>query len=213
MPKGSQIPKRGLRAPLRNVDALGAGLTDQMVRDGLAEAYRLLDLIDTTLLGGINVRLADLVELANLSSMLGNLVATAIVNSSGGVFARAGAHKYQDLRANHSSASNVEIKIALEDNKPKGHLAKAGYYLTVRYVLGNNDGTWDSKKRGRVVWIWEIRFGHLKESDFAISNTAGDSGKTAVVTTEGMKKLRLIYFDQDLCPYKRIGEYLHKYGR
>ena len=32
--------------------------------------------------------------------------------------------------------------MALEKNSPKGHLAKAGFYLTYRYVLTDKDGTY-----------------------------------------------------------------------
>jgi len=200
---------RGLRAPLRNVDALGAGLTAGMLSEGIAEAYRLIDAIDSTL----GVHLSELVELANLSAMLGNLVATGIVRASGGAFTRAGAHKYQDLRAAAAHAKNIEIKVALEKNRPKGHLAKAGHYLCVRYVLCSSGGEYIRKERGPVPWIWEIRFGYLDDSDFAISNTAGDSGKTAVVTSNGMRKLRLIYFDEDLSPVARVSEFLRDYGQ
>lgn len=179
-----------------------------MLLDGVAEAYRMIDSIDATL----GVHLAELVELANLSSMIGNLVATGIVRASGGVFSRAGAHKYQDLRSTAPGGNNIEIKVALEQNKPKGHLPKAGHYLTVRYVLADRGGNYDRKTRGLVPWIWEVRFGHLMLSDFAVSNTAGDSGKTAVVTSAGMKKLRLVYFDAARCPVVRVEQFLRDYG-
>jgi hypothetical protein len=203
---------RQLRSPLRNPEALGAGLNERILREGAKEAYRLLDTLDETLLSSHKVRLSEIVELANLSSIIGNLLALGIVKKSGGVFDRAGAHKYQDLRASpkHPGASNVEIKIALGTNRPKGHLAKEGYYLTCRYVLADEEGR--SGAEGPVVWIWELRFGHLKKDHFALSNTPGDSGKTAVVNTEGMKRLRLVYFDEQLCPYARIERYLTEYG-
>ena len=52
---------------------------------------------------------------------------SAIVKASNGVFRKNGPHKYPDLLADRLDAANVEIKVALEDNKPKGHLAKPGF--------------------------------------------------------------------------------------
>ncbi len=34
------------------------------------------------------------------------------------------------------------------------------------------------------MWFWEVKVGDIRVEDFAISNTEGDSGKTAVVRTE-----------------------------
>jgi hypothetical protein len=45
-----------------------------------------------------------------------------------------------------------------------------------------------------------VRFGHLENHHFNVSNTAGDSGKTAVVNGEGMKALRIVYEDRQLMP-------------
>jgi len=107
------------------------------------------------------------------------------------------------MRLDHPApgSPHVEIKMSLEDNTPKGHLPKEGYYLTCRYVLGGADGSYERGHRGGVAWIWEIRFGHLEERHFNSSNTPGDSGKTAVVNMEGMKRLRRLYFDAALCPF------------
>ena len=127
---------------------------------------------------------------------------------------------YPDLVAVKDGLQNVEIKMALEANTPKGHLAKEGYYLTSRYVLLNEDGTLTpntkephphkpDKERvvrvGTIPCIWEVRFGWLDFSDFNTSNTAGDSGKTAVVNAAGMKKLSVVYCDLDACPLPKNG--------
>ncbi len=93
------------------------------------------------------------------------------------------------------------MKVSLETNNPKGHLAKVGQFLTCRYVLGKEDGSYTIGQRGDVVWLWEIRFGYLEAKHFNISNTAGDSGKTAVVNADGMRQLRPVFFDKDRCPY------------
>lgn len=193
-------------------EALSCGLEGATLVEGVNSAYRVLDTIDAPLRKEADMRLAKVVELANLSSMLGNILAGGIVRSSGEKFRRADPHKYQDLRAVTDDARNVEIKVALETNKPKGHLAKPGDYLTFRYVLGDSDGRFTPGTRGDTVWIWEIRCGHLDDEDFSESNTDGDSGKTAVVTTAGIKKLRLVYCDSRFMPFKREGHYWNHYG-
>ncbi len=91
---------------------------------------------------------------------------------------------------------------AKAERVPKGHLAKAGIYLTFRYVLLTTSG-FDRSRRGDIVAIWEARCGTLLESDFSLSNTEGDSGKTAVIKSEALRRMSLVYFDQPLCPYKR----------
>ena len=182
---------------------LACGLTQGMVVAGIDYLYATLDRLDATLIQAGSPRMAQLVELANLSSMLGNLLATGIVRNSDGVFDRAGPHKYQDLRATgkHSDHRHIEVKVSLETNKPKAHLAKPGDYLTCRYVLGDEKGRFDLSQRGDVVWIWEVRFGHLDIPHFNISNTEGDSGKTAVVNASGMDALKIVFFDERFCPY------------
>jgi hypothetical protein len=194
-----------------NTDVLApAGLTVEMLISGIEYTYGILDAVDSTLLSRGAERFAKMVELANLASMIGNLLRYGIVNAAGGVFLASGAHKYQDLRANPASgvhAENVEIKLALETNQPKGHLSKPGYYLTCRYVLCNEKGLYTPGKenRGQVAHIWELRFGWLDEGDFNVSNTEGDSGKTAVVKAAGLRKLAVIYCDLNICPYSSRG--------
>jgi DNA-binding XRE family transcriptional regulator len=95
-----------------------AGLTAEMVQGGIAYSYRILDAIDQTLLSSNTTRIAKMVELANLSSMLGN-----------------------------------------------------------------------------------------------ISNTAGDSGKTAVINAEGMRSLTVVYCDLDRSPYSRMSRSYREYEK
>ncbi len=198
---------------LRNNALAASGLTIRMLADGIASTYRTLDAVDKTLLDMGNTRLSTMVELANLSSMLGNLLASGIANASNAVFRRNGPHKYPDLLANRLDAADVEIKIALEDNKPKGHLAKPGFYLTCRYVLGDTSGNFvrGVGSRGAVVWIWELRAGLLGMEHFNLSNTAGDSGKTAVVNAQGMERLQVVYCDLSLFPGSRSGRIFREY--
>ena len=123
-----------------------AGITRTMLQAAVRDVYSTLDTIDNALLGHGAGRLTSIVELANLSAMLGNVLANALVGASNGIFRRSGPHKYQDLRPAVDSAEPIEIKVALEKNRPKGHLPKGGHYLVARYVLGNPDGSYT---RGR----------------------------------------------------------------
>ncbi len=188
---------------------LECGITQQMIAAGIDYLYSTLDRLDATLIDAGSPRMSQLIELANLSSMLGNLLATGIVRNSDGVFERAGPHKYQDLRATgkHCDHRHIEVKVSLETNNPKAHLAKVGDYLTCRYVLGDAAATFVPDKRGDVVWLWEVRFGRLELPHFNISNTDGDSGKTAVVNAAGMEALKVVYFDGRFCPYSPKSKY------
>jgi hypothetical protein len=104
------------------------------------------------------------------------------------------------LPSEKNLGAGIEIKVALGKNKPKGHLAKPGIYLTFRYVLITSDG-FDRLNRGDIVPIWEARCGFLSKNDFSLSNTEGDSGKTAVITTTAFRRMSLVYFEPALCPY------------
>jgi transcriptional regulator with XRE-family HTH domain len=181
------------------------GLSGETVAAAIDDAYHTLDLLDQQLVDSGAAPFSRLVELANLSSMIGNILGGAIARRSADLYERSGPHKYQDLRST-TGGEHIEIKTALESNKPKGHLSKAGYYLTFRYVLGGTDGAFVSGRdnRGEVVQVWEVRFGYLSEADFDESNTPGDSGKTAVVKTEVLKSMERVYFDPAFFPMARL---------
>jgi len=178
------------------------GLTPDMLKAASDSVYNTLEAIDSALVDRGTDRLADIVELANLSSMLGNMLRAGIAQSSRGTYLSNGPHKHPDLLHRDNPDQNIEIKVALEDNQPKGHLAKPGIHLTCHYVLCDHLGSFTPGKEGRgnVVRVWMLRVGRLVESDFNISNTEGDSGKTAVVNAQGMAKLEPVYFDPACCP-------------
>lgn len=180
------------------------GLTVADIGAGIRYTYEILDSIDLKLIEGGGDPLAGLVELANLSAIVGNLYRGGVVRSSGGRFTANLPHTYPDLLGKGSGCKDIEIKVALEKNKPKGHLIKPGPHITVRYVLGEADGLYIRGKgyRGKVVWIWEVRVGELCDGDFNFSNTEGDSGKTAVINAKGMDSLRVIFRDPKFSPYK-----------
>ena len=183
------------------------GLRASVVRDAIQFTHRVLDMIDASLVEATSSRLTSLIELANFSAIIGNLFRSGIANSSGGAFTANSPHTFPDLLATNPSGKNIEIKVALEKNNPKGHLVKPGPHITVRYVLANARGEYrkGNPNRGDVAWIWEVRVGVLEESHFNFSNTEGDSGKTAVINALGMTALAPVFVDIAKCPYSANG--------
>lgn len=181
------------------------GLDMATLRAGIDHCHQTLDTIDFQLeLHGARP-IGRLVELANLSSMIGNILAEGIAANSDGLYTRNTPHAYPDLLPKKRGSVPLEVKISLETNKPKGHLPKAGAYLTFRYVLGDKDGVFErgTANRGDTAYIWEAKTGILTMEDFDLSNTAGDSGKTAVVKTEAFNRMALVYFNPTYMAYAR----------
>ncbi len=179
------------------------GLDSTCILKTIQNCYRTLDTIDRQLLATGSPPISGILELANLSSMVGNLVCASLVEASNGLYVRNKPHHYPDLLPLKKPGIDLELKMALETNRPKGHLPKSGHYITFRYVLGDRLGNFTKGKdnRGDTVWIWEIRAGSLTEDDFDISNTQGDSGKTAVIKTKVFNSMPFLYFDSSLLPY------------
>lgn len=192
---------------LRNLNSLlrFTGMTGENLIGAISSCYQTLDLIDEQLIEKDSPPIAHLVELANLSSMIGNIIGAGLAEHSNGLYKRNRPHTYPDLLPVGEGAVNLELKVALEKNKPKGHLPKPGTYITFRYVLGTKYGEYIKGKdqRGDTVWIWEVKVGNLTENDFSCSNTEGDSGKTAVIKTEVLNGMSLVYYAPDLLPYRR----------
>lgn len=201
------IPRRLNPNVLRGEEALQdlCGLPGLVILEAIEYVYDTFDLIDSELVARGSEPLASLVELANLSSMIGNLLGAGIAKASEGKYIRNRPHAFPDLVPQASGLPELEIKTALETNSPKGHLAKPGVYLTFRYVLGANDGSYSKGKenRGQTAWLWEVRVGRLEVEDFSISNTDGDSGKTAVIRTESFKGMTPILQEDRFNPYSR----------
>ena len=191
------------------------GLSIPIIRSAVEHSHEILDQIDNTLVESGAGQLSDLVELANLSAIVGNIFRSGVVRSSEGKFESNTPHTFPDILGVAQGCSDIEIKVALETNQPKGHLAKPGAHLTVRYVLADEQGKYQRGKnhRGKVVWIWEVRVGLLEEQDFNTSNTEGDSGKTAVIKSSGMDKLLPVFVDLEKCPYSPKGPIIKKLQR
>jgi DNA-binding XRE family transcriptional regulator len=190
---------------IRNESGLykNTGLDSNMLIEAINHCYHTVDIIDKQLIANNSPRLANLVELANLSSIIGNLLGAGIAMASNGLYKRNKPHSYPDLLPQGKQAKDLELKVALETNKPKGHLPKEGFYITFRYILGDEKGNYNRGKdnRGNVIWIWEVKVGYVSENDFSISNTEGDSGKTAVINTNCFNSMPLVFFDNSLLPY------------
>lgn len=203
-----------------NEQALAAiGLGHAQLADSIRGTYGLLDRIDATLMSDGVDPLCQIVELANLSSMIGNIIGAELARHSNGLYRRNGPHRYPDLLAVNprAVAAGIEIKMALNRNQPKGHLAKPGHYITCRYLLIDEEGNPIVEKvdryHARSVAIWEMRTGLLGMAHFNISNTDGDSGKTAVVNAAGMDELKVVYVDMVLLPGSRRGARYEAYQR
>lgn len=197
-----RTPKREY---LRNEDKLieTIGIDGNALLGAINICYQTLDAMDEQLVSKGAPPIANLVELANLSSMVGNVVGGGIADHSNGLYVRNKPHTYPDLLPQRAPAVDLELKMALETNKPKGHLPKAGTYITFRYVLGDKQGRYirGKENRGDTVWIWEVKVGTVSEDDFSCSNTAGDSGKTAVIKTNVHNKMHLVYYVPQHLPY------------
>ena len=180
-----------------------AGLGETWVSEAIEATHRTVDRIDEQLISTGSPPLREVVELANLSAIIGNLLREALARGSNGRYISNEPHTYPDLISPSGDAEGLEIKIALETNKPKGHLPKPGPHLTCRYVLADRAGNYSRQDRGNVVWIWEVRLGELSKEDFSLSNTPGDSGKTAVIKTESLDRLSCVYYDRRFLPYAK----------
>lgn len=141
--------------------------------------------------------IAEMVELANLSSMLGNFMAVGIEKFNKN-FKKNEPHTYPDLLGK-GSVKDIEIKVSLEKYKPKGHLPKVGKYLILRYVLLDENFKL-SEKRGSNIDIYEILLGDLTEADFNISSTENDSGKTASIKSSSLLNMGRVYHNRDIDP-------------
>jgi transcriptional regulator with XRE-family HTH domain len=205
------IAKNKLRKPsmgnIRNEDKLieTIGISGSVLLEAVNSCYETLDAIDEQLIDKASVPMANLVELTNLSSMIGNMVGGGLADHSNGLYVRNKPHTYPDLLPLKDPAVKLELKMALEKNPPKGHQPKPGTYITFRYILGSKMGEYvkGTKNRGNTVWIWEIKVGKITKDDFSCSNTAGDSGKTATFIAASHNKMHLVYYVPEFLPYAK----------
>ncbi len=178
-------------------------ITEEIIRGSIVHCYDTLDMIDQNLISRGVPKMSQLVELANLSSIIGNLLGAGFAEASNGFYFRNKPHTYPDLVPTNPDNPGIEIKTALVKNSPKGHQPKPGYYLTYRYCLTDENGLrTDVIDSLTTVTIWEVKFGYLNSEDFSCSNTEGDSGKTAVIRTSAFNAMPLLYLDTAIIPYR-----------
>lgn len=187
-------------------------VTEETIKGSIVHCYDTLDMIDQNLVSRGVQKMSSLVELANLSSIIGNLLGAGYAQYSNGFYIRNKPHTYPDLIATDNAHPGIEIKTALVKNSPKGHQPKPGYYLTYRYCLTDEDGARNTgeEEKWDTVTIWEVKFGLLNSDDFSCSNTEGDSGKTAVIKTSSFNNMKLLYLDTSIIPYKHSAEKPYK---
>lgn len=178
-------------------------ISKSMIKQSVLHCYKTLNMLDDTLSISKVGKFSELVELANLSSIIGNILGAGLAEYSEGIYKRNKPNSYPDLIPNCSEYKGIEIKTAFNRNCPKGHLPKEDYYLIYRYLLTDENGQCNIEDidKWNTVTIWEIRFGYLKENDFCVSNTKKDSGKTAAINISSLNNMSLLYFDPYLCPY------------
>lgn len=184
-----------------NISSDRVSITPEEIRGSIEHLYLTLDMIDKNLVDNGSQKLSSIVELANLSSIVGNLLGAGFAAHSNGFYYRNGPHRYPDLVASDTNFPGIEIKTALLKNYPKGHQPKPGYYLTYRYQLTDENGNVNGGVLDTVT-IWEVKFGYLSLDDFSCSNTEGDSGKTAVIKSQSLNNMRLLYLDPNIVPYR-----------
>jgi hypothetical protein len=177
-------------------------VTPDIIRGSISHLYSTLDIIDSNLSNNGSDKFSMLVEKANLSSVVGNIIGAGCEKYSNNRYYRNAPNTYPDLLPRNNNDHGIEIKTAIGRNAPKGHHIKSGYYLIFRYCLTGENGILSDKENQNTVTIWEVKEGFLEEDDFTYSDTRFDSGKTATIKLSSLDNLKLLYFDQMACPYK-----------
>jgi transcriptional regulator with XRE-family HTH domain len=194
------------RAHLRESSQLTAtaGLTGETVTRAIDLAYRKLDLVDAQIRGSGSRSIVGLVEASDLSSLLANLFSAGIARASNSFYVQSSPDHSSSLLPLRQGLPELDVTAALETNQPAIAEAKAGIYLTFRYVLAERDGTFTRGKdsRGDTAAVWEVRFGELREDDFRTGSTRS-AGVGARLKKEALDRMELVYYDPALLPYSR----------
>jgi hypothetical protein len=176
----------------------GSKLSNEALQVAVDNSLNQIEMFDLMMRESAGESLVSMMEMANISSMFGNFLAMNISQGEG--YIKNAPHTFPDLVAvDQKKVKDIEIKVSLERNLPKGHLPKAGEYLICRYSLVDESGVL-RQERGEHMGIYEIRFGYLGLEDFNLSSTANDSGKTATIKTESLRQMGLLYFNPLLDP-------------
>ena len=188
------------------------GLTAATVARAVEIAYRKLDLIDEQMRASGSRPIVDLVELPELSALLGNLLSAAVARASNGLYVQNGPDHSPNLLPVRQGLPELEVATALETERPAGGARKAGLHLVLRYVLTDRTGAYTrgEDSRGDTVAVWEIRFGDMSEADYTGSARANG---TARLKKEALDRMELVYYDPALLPYARATGVYAAYAR
>jgi transcriptional regulator with XRE-family HTH domain len=198
LPRAREVDRGHLGSGVRLAGA--TELTRAMVAGAIEFAYRRLDLIDTQMRGAGSRPLGQLVDTADLTATLADLLSAGVATASNGRYVQSGRDQAPDLLPLHQGLPELELKAALETTLPPRGPRGAGLYLVFRYVLTERDGSFQRGKdsRGDTVTVWEVRYGELGEADFR----SGSRG-SARLTRDGLERMELVYYDPALLPYAR----------
>jgi transcriptional regulator with XRE-family HTH domain len=172
---------------------------------GIERAYENLDTIDFAFKRrGVEPLAEQFDEYSALSTVIGEFFASGVAEASDGLY-EVNAGNFPDLisTGKQSGVPGIEIKVAMENNMPKGHLPKPGMYVTLRYVLADREGNYERGTRKDTAWIWEVRMGEMEPDQFNKSDTEGDSGKTATFSADALWGFDCVYLNPEMMPYSR----------
>jgi transcriptional regulator with XRE-family HTH domain len=178
------------------------GLTAATVARAVEVAYRKLDLIDEQMRASGSRPIVALIDLPELSSLMGNLLSAAVARASNGLYVQNGPDHSPNLLPVRQGLPELEVATALETERPTGAARNAGLHLVLRYVLADRSGAYTrgEDSRGDTVAVWEIRFGDLTEADYTGSARANGRAR---LKKEALDRMELVYYDPALLPYAR----------
>jgi transcriptional regulator with XRE-family HTH domain len=187
------------------------GLTAATVARAVEIAYRKLDLIDEQMRASGSRPLVELIELPELSALMGNLLSAAVARASNGLYVQNGPDHSPNLLPVRQGLPELEVVTAPETERPAGGMRKAGLHLVIRYVLADRTGAYTRGSRGDTVAVWEIRFGELGDADY--TGGARPTNGRARLKREALDRMELVYYDPALLPYARATGVYATYAR
>jgi transcriptional regulator with XRE-family HTH domain len=185
------------------------GLTGGTVVRAVEIAYRKLDLIDEQMRASGSRPIAGLVDLPDLTELVGDVLGAGLARASNGLYVQNGSEHSPPLQPLQHGLPELQLAAALETDRPAGPTETAGTCLVFRYVLADRSGafTRGQDSRGDTVAVWEIRFGALGQEDFHVTGTRAGA-RTARLRRDALDRMELVYYDTALLPYaKATGDY------
>lgn len=178
-------------------------LTGETIRRAINAAYHKLDLIDEQMRESGSPLLVELVGLQHLSALLGSVLGSGVARASNGLYMQNGPRQHPDLLPLRHGLPEVEVRAALETNRPVSGPTIAGIYLVFRFVLVDRKTgyTRGVDSRGDTVAVWEAKFGELSDDDFHASKA--NTGKSPVLRKDALDRMESVYYNPDFLPYAK----------